>query len=153
MIKLQDAESYLKKCLEDELGEDINDISKFWEVFKSFSKKDVGDDDRDVESGLLFECGISDSTDFYLGRVYVNFVRQFSIYEKIGGYSHMEQLICNFTFEPTDEISKLKHVALWYFFDEGGDLEEYFNEVENHESFKISLKSKAIQFEIYQTEV
>lgn len=56
----------------------------------------------------------------------------------------MEQLICNFTFEPTDEISKLKYVALWYFFDEGDDLEEYFKEVENHESFKISLKSKPL---------
>lgn len=153
VIKLRDAESYFKKTLEDELGEDFSDIAKFWEVFKVFSKEEVGDDGRDVESGLLYECGFSDPTGLGKERFYVHFVRQFSVYEDNGEYSHMEQLISQFVFEPTDEINKLKHDALWYFFDEGGDLEDYFNEVENQESFKVVLKNKPIQYVIYQTEI
>lgn len=155
VVKLRDVESYFKKSLEDELGKDFSDITKFWEVFKVFSKEEVGDEGREVESGLLYECGFSDLTGFSLGkeRFYVNFVRQFSVYEDNGEYSHMEQLISHFVFEPTDEISKLEHDALWYFFDEGGDLEDYFTEVENHESFKVALKNKPIQYEIYQTEI
>lgn len=155
MIKLRDAESYFKNSLKDVIGEDFSDIAKVWEVFKDFSKKDVGDDDCEVVSGLLFECGFTDSTGFYPGKelFYFNFVRQFSIYKEDGEYSHMEQLHCDFIFEPTEELSKLESEALWYFSDEGGDLEEYFTEVENHESFKIPLKFKPIQCKIFQEKV
>ncbi|XEC96687.1 hypothetical protein AB6A23_09200 [Paenibacillus tarimensis] len=66
VIKLRDVESYFKKSLEDELGEDFSDIAKFWEVFKVFTKEEVGDDGRVVESGLLYECGFSDQQVFIL---------------------------------------------------------------------------------------
>lgn len=63
-------------------------MAKIWEVFKAFSKVEVGNDDREVVSGLLFECGFSDSTVFSLGkeRFYVQFVRQFSVYEANGSF-------------------------------------------------------------------
>ncbi|MDQ6420788.1 hypothetical protein RB620_15265 [Paenibacillus sp. LHD-117] len=155
VIRLRDVESYFKKSLEVELGAGSSDIAKFWDVFKTFSKEEVGDDGRNVESGLLYECGFTDMTGFKLGkeRFFVNFVRQFSVYEDNGEYSHMEQLVSHFVFEPTDEISELESDALWFFFDEGGELEEYFAEIENQESFKAALKNKPIQFEIYQTEI
>lgn len=140
MITVKNAESYFKNLI----GENTYDIKKVWETFKSFCKKDVeGEDDKEI----LFECGISDFSGKEL--FFYNFVRQFSIYTN-DEYSHMEQLLCKYSFKLTDELSKLEAGEWSMDFD---DLDEFFNYVENLQEFKIPLNFKPIKSEIYQEEV
>ena len=54
------------------------------------------------ETALLFQCGVYDFTGEEL--FYFDFVRQFTIEED--GY--MEQLHCEFVFEPIEELRKLE---------------------------------------------
>ena len=140
MITVKNAESYLK----NKIGEGTDDIKKVWETFKSFCKEDVeGEDDKEI----LFECGITDFSGEEL--FFYNFVRQFSIYSN-DGYSHMEQLHCNYLFKLTNELSKLE-TGEWSM--DFNNLDEFFNHVENLQEFKIPLNLKPIKSEIYQEEV
>lgn len=70
MIKVSNAENYLK----DKIGENSNEITKVWEVFKTFGKEQVKDEE---ETTLLFQCGVYDFTGEKL--FYYDFVRQFTM--------------------------------------------------------------------------
>lgn len=141
MISVKEVESYLK----NKISENTKDMTKVWEVFKAFGREPVEGED---EIALLFQCGINDFTGEEL--FYYDFVRQFSIYEG-EEYSHMEQLHCEFVFEPTEELRKLD-TSLMYFDYEGG-VEDFYSEVENLEEFRIPLIYQPLRLEIYQEEV
>ena len=140
MVTVKTAESYLK----DKIGKDTDDIKKVWKTFKDFCKETVeGEDDKEV----LFQCGVYDFTGKDL--FYFDFVRQFTIYEK-DEYSHMEQLHCEFLFEPTEELSKLE-VAEWSM--DYDDIDEFFDHIENLQEFIVPLNLKPIKLEISQEEI
>jgi hypothetical protein len=138
MIKVSDAESYLKH----KIGDKTNNVVEVWEIFKSFCREPVEGED---EFALLFQCGIYDFTGEEL--FYFDFVRQFTVYED-EEYSRTEQLHCEFVFKPTDELKKLE-TSEWYF-DTDGDMENFFAHVENLKEFQIPLKSIPLQLNIYQ---
>ena len=140
MITVMNAESYLK----NKIGEGTNDIKKVWETFKAFCKEPVeGEEDKEI----LFQCGVYE----YTGKkFYFDFVRQFSILDEEDEYSHMEQLLCSFEFEPTDELRKFQ-VTKWSMDFEG--IDEFFNHIESLQEFKVPLNLKPIKSEIYQTKV
>ncbi len=138
LLKISNAESYLK----DKIGENSNDVARVWEVFKSFAKEQVIDEE---ETAILFQCGVYDFTGEEL--FYYDFVRQFTN----GEDEPMEQLHCEFVFKPTNELKKLKTTE-WYF-DTDGDINDFFTNIGNLEEFKIPLKSTPIQLSIYQEEI
>lgn len=140
MIKVEQAESYLKSKIGDS-----SDIEKVWDEFKAFGKELVEGED---EIALIFQCGVYDFTgpEFF----YFEFVRQFSIYDE-NEYSHMEQLHCQFIFEPTEELRKLK-TDEWYF-DSEGDVEDFYAKTENLEEFKLPMKEKPISFSVFKEKV
>ncbi|WP_245596808.1 hypothetical protein [Shimazuella kribbensis] len=111
-------------------------------MFKSFGKEPVEGEDA---IALLFQCGVYDFTGEEL--FYFDFVRQFTIYEG-EDYSRMEQLHCEFVFNPIDELKKLK--ASRFYFDYEGDVEDFFTEIENLEEFKKPMKKKPIHLSVYQ---
>ncbi|WP_078410749.1 hypothetical protein [Priestia abyssalis] len=141
MIKLGDTENYLK----NKIAENSSDITKVWEAFKSFGREHV---EGEEEIALLFQCGVYDFTGEEL--FYFHFVRQFTIYDD-EEYSHMEQLHCEFVFEPTDDLRELE-TSQWYF-ENDGDVEDFFIEIENIEEFKVPMKRKPIRLSVYQEEV
>ncbi|WP_066061407.1 hypothetical protein [Neobacillus soli] len=140
MINVRNAESYLK----DKIGEDANDIKKVWETFKDFCKEPVeGEEDKEI----LFQCGVYDFTgeEFF----HFDFVRQFTVYDE-DEYSNMEQLHCEFLFKPTVELRKLE-VSEWSM--DYDDINDFFNNIENLQEFKIPLNIKPIKSEIYREEI
>jgi hypothetical protein len=140
MLTVKNAESYLK----DMIGEDADDIKKVWETFKDFCKEPVeGEEDKEI----LFQCGVYDFTGDEL--FHFDFVRQFTVYEE-DEYSHMEQLHCEFLFKPTDELLKLE-VSEWSM--DYDDIDDFFNQIENFQEYKIPLNLKPIKSEIYKEEV
>lgn len=141
MINLRDTENYLK----NKIGENSSDITKVWEAFKSFGREHV---EGEEEIALLFQCGVSDFTGEEL--FYFDFVRQFTIYDN-EEYSHMEQLHCKFVFEPTDDLRELE-TSQWYF-ENDGDVEDFFIEIENIQEFKVPMKRKPTRLNVYQEEV
>jgi len=141
VITVKNAESYLK----DKIGEDTDDIEKVWETFKAFCKEPVeGEEGKEI----LFQCGVYDFTGEEL--FYFDFVRQFTVYEE-DEYSHMEQLHCEFVFNPSNELRKLEESE--FYFEENGDIEDYFKDIEKLQAFKISLELKPKKLEIYQEEI
>jgi hypothetical protein len=141
VVSANEAESYLK----NRISENTKDIMKVWEVFKAFGKEQAEGED---EIALLFQCGVNDFTGEEL--FYFDFVRQFTIYEG-EEYSRMEQLHCEFVFEPTSELRKLE--ASLMYFDYEGDVEDFYSGVESLEEFKIPFKYKPLRLEIYQEEI
>lgn len=137
MLTVRTAEEYLTK----KIGE-LKDVKKVWEMFKFFAQEPIEDED-DVE--ILFQCGLDEDTLFH-----VEFVRQFTVYEG-EEYSHMEQLHCEFTFEPAEELKDLTATE-WYFETEEG-IEDYFSHIESLEEFKIPLNYTPLQLKIYQEEI
>jgi hypothetical protein len=135
MIDYRDAESYLK----DKIAENSSDVAKVWEVFKSFGREKV---EGEEQITLIFLCGVYDLTGEKL--FYYNFVRQFTIEED----GHMEQLHCEFVFEPTEELNELETQE--FYFDFGGDVEDFYIHIENLEEFKVPMKGKPILFNLYQ---
>lgn len=95
-----------------------------------------------------FQCGVYDFTGEEL--FYFDFVRQFTIYDD-EEYSPMEQLHYEFVFEPTDDLRELE-TSQWYF-ENDGDVEDFFIEIENMEEFKVPMKRKPIRLSVYQEEV
>lgn len=85
MLKVENAETYLKKMID----ENKDDTKKVWEAFKAFGKMYV---DGEEETAILFQCGVYDFTGEEL--FYYDFVRQFTLEED----GHMEQLHCEFVF-------------------------------------------------------
>lgn len=133
-MKIEEAEQYLK----NKIGENTTDIAQVWEEFKGFGKKEI---DGEEEVALLFQCGVYNFTGEKL--FYYDFVRQFSNED-----GEMEQLHCEFVFEPTKELKKLK-TEKWYF-DYEGDIEDFYKKIENLKEFKIPLTHKALSLDVYQ---
>ncbi|PKR86077.1 hypothetical protein [Heyndrickxia camelliae] len=138
MITIATAENYLK----NKIGDNTNDVLKVWEEFKAFAKEDVVGEE---EKAILFQCGIFNFTGEKL--FYFDLVRQFTDIED----GNMQQLHCEFVFNPVKEFKKLK-VSEWYFNYEG-ELDDYFKKVENLKEFKIPLNYTPVQFNIFQEEV
>ncbi|WP_108671826.1 hypothetical protein [Peribacillus acanthi] len=141
MLSINEAESYLK----NKISKNMTDIMKVWEVFKAFGKEQVEGED---EIALLFQCGVYDFTGEE--QFYFDLVRHFTIYEG-EEYSHMEQLHCEFVFEPTEELHKLE-TSLMYF-DYEGDVEDFYSEVESLEEFRIPLRYRPLRLDVYQKNV
>jgi len=140
MISFKQAESYFK----DRIGEDTNDIKKVWETFKNFCQEPV---EGEEEKEILVQCGVYDFTGEEL--FHFDFVRQFTVYDE-DEYSHMEQLHCEFLFNPTAELSNIV-IEEWSM--DFVDLDDFFQHVENLQEFKFPLNLKAIRLEIYQEEI
>jgi hypothetical protein len=140
MITVKNAAIYLK----DKIGENANDIKKVWQAFKDFCKEPV---EGEEEKEILFQCGVFNFTGEKL--FHFDFVRQFTVYDE-DEYSHIEQLHCEFLFEPTNELKKLKATEWSMDYD---DKDGFFNHIENIKEFKIPLNLKPKKTEIYQEEV
>ncbi|KAF5043643.1 hypothetical protein SDC9_64220 [bioreactor metagenome] len=145
MIETYKAERVLNEML-IESGFDINNPNPklAWETFKKFSnvKVDCADD------SLLFQCGVYNFTGEEL--FHFEFVRQFSI-EEDGEYDHMEQLRLTIYFKPNVEIKDLE-TNLWAY--DFNSIDEFFNEVEKMDCFKIPIKKHVpFQAEVGQEEV
>lgn len=140
MISIKNAESYLK----NKLGKDTEDIKEVWDTFKDFCKETVeGEEDKEI----FFQCGVYDFTGDE--RFHFDFVRQFTFYDE-DEYSHMEQLHCEFLFEPTDELSELE-VEVWSM--DYDHIDDFFKHIENLREFQIPLNVKPIKSEVYQEQV
>ncbi|HWL26736.1 MAG TPA: hypothetical protein VNR38_23795 [Ureibacillus sp.] len=140
MITVNNAENHLK----NKIGEDTDDIKKVWETFKDFCKEPVeGGEDKEI----LFQCGVYDFTGEEL--FHLDFVRQFTVYEE-NECSRMEQLRCEFSFKPTEELSKLE-IGEWSM--DYDDIDDFLNHIETLQEFKIPFNLKPIKSEIYQEEV
>jgi hypothetical protein len=63
----------------------------------------------------------------------------------------MEQLHCEFVFNPSNELRKLEESE--FYFEENGDIDDYFKDIEKLQAFNIPLKLKPIKLEIYQEEI
>ncbi|WP_121614241.1 hypothetical protein [Mesobacillus foraminis] len=136
MFTISNAENHLK----NRTGEITNDVKKMWEEFKSFSKESVvGEEDK----AILFQCGVYDFTGEKL--FYYDFVRQFT-----DGIGDIQQLHCEFVFEPIKELKKLE-ASEWYF-DTDGEIDDFFNEIEKLDEFKIPLNHTPLRFNLYQEE-
>lgn len=140
MISVKHAESYVK----DQIGEDIKDIKKVWETFKKFCQEPV---EGEEEKEILIQCGVYDFTGEEI--FHFDFVRQFTVYDE-DDYSHMEQLHCEFLFEPTTELRNIE-IEEWSMDYE--DLDEFFNHLENLLEFKIPFNTKPVKLKIYQEEI
>lgn len=136
MITIADAENHLK----NRTDEIINDMQKIWGEFKSFAKETVVGEE---EKAILFQCGVYDFTGEKL--FYYDFVRQFTDED-----GHIQQLHCEFVFEPIKELKKLE-ASEWYF-DTDGEIEDFFYEIENLDEFKIPLNHTPLRFNLYQEE-
>ncbi|MFJ8246816.1 hypothetical protein [Peribacillus asahii] len=138
MITIANAENYLKS----RIPENIDNMLKIWEEFKLFAKEDVIGEE---EKAILFQCGVYNFTEEKL--FYYDFVRQFT--DEVDGC--IQQLHCEFVFEPVKELNKLE-ASEWYF-DTDGEIEDFFNEIENLEEFKIPMNYTPLRFNFYQEEV
>jgi hypothetical protein len=137
MITIANAETHLKQ----RIGNNTNNLITVWETFKLFAKEDVKGEE---EKAILFQCGIYDFTGETL--FYYDFVRQFTDDED----GHIQQLHCEFVFEPIKDLKKLE-ASEWYF-DTDGEIEDFFNEIEALEEFKIPLNYKPLSLNLYQEE-
>ncbi|MFX1538539.1 MAG: hypothetical protein ACFFDI_30475 [Promethearchaeota archaeon] len=137
-MHVTEAESRLIKLLGAE-GFDASNPAprKAWDVFKQFVTEPVECDN----DGVLFQVGCYD------GRCCFDFVRQFSINNENGEYSHMEQLHIEFTCEPTQQLIGLEKNLWAYDFQ---SLEDYFEKVESLEEFQKALLHSPWQCEVYQ---
>jgi hypothetical protein len=137
MITIANAETHLKQ----RIGNNTDDLIKVWETFKLFAKEDV---EGEEEKAILFQCGIYDFTGEKL--FYYDFVRQFNDEED----GHIQQLHCEFVFETLKEFKQLE-ASEWYF-GSNGEIEEFLNEIENLEEFKIPLNHTPLRLNLYQEE-
>jgi hypothetical protein len=76
---------------------------------------------------------------------YYDFVRQFT--DENGD---IQQLHCEFVFEPIKELKKLE-ASEWYF-ETDGEIEDFFNEIENLDEFKVPMNHTPFRFNLYQEE-
>lgn len=154
-MKVDEAEAALINLLEqngvdlERSSEGAVDVLQVWEVFKSFAALLV-ECEGDL---LLFQCGIFDFTGQEM--FHFEFLRQFEIYID-EEYDHMEQLHCEFLFEPNDELKNLE-TTLWSFDEETREeypLEDFFQRVEGLNEFQaVPSKYRPVAFELYQEEV
>lgn len=134
MITIANAE----KQLASRVGEVNKDVQYVWDVFKEFAKEEVKGEE---EKTILFQCGVYNFTGEKL--FYFDFVRQF-----IDKGGDIQQLHCEFVFEPIKELKKLE-ASKWYFESEG-EIEDFFDELENLPEFTIPLGYTPLELSIYQ---
>lgn len=137
MITIASAE----KQLASRFGEGIKEVQYVWDVFKEFAKEEVIDEE---EKAILFQCGVYNFTGENL--FYFDFVRQFT--DEVSG---IQQLHCEFVFEPIEELKKLE-ASEWYFESEG-EIEDFFKHIECLTEFKLPLNYTPSKLNIYQEQV
>ncbi len=128
-INVEDAEpSFLAMLAQAGVDRAQPDVPKTWAVFKAFARLPVAC----AEDDLLVECGtpLDESGPFRL-----SFKRQFVI-EKGSGYDHMEQLVCQFTYERHQELEDL-HLSLWSM--GFATLDAYFAHIEGLLAFQVPM--------------
>ncbi|PLT27561.1 hypothetical protein [Peribacillus deserti] len=129
-----------EKQLTTKIGERTNDVKHVWSVFKTFAnEKVIGEE----EKAILFQCGVYNYTGEKL--FYFDFVRQFSVED-----GSIQQLHCEFVFTPNKQLKKLE--ASEWFFESEGNLEEFFDDIENLDEFKIPISHTPLKLNIYQEE-
>jgi len=149
VFQVEEGELILDAMLKDALPDVANPtVESVWRVFKEFCLMPA-----DCQSDMfLFECGVFDYTGTEM--FHFSFVRQFGVYESDedddGEYDHIEQLHCEFLFEPTEELRKW-NISLWA--DEEAPLEDWFAEVESLPIFRILRHRRADEFRVDQWEV
>jgi hypothetical protein len=118
------------------------DVPRAWEVFKAFGKIPVDDVAPDSDSdGLLVQYGVYDWGDEDGLHFSFDFTRQFAFNDDEGKYDHMEQLSCNFIFEPDRELQGVAGNNLWSF---EYALDEFYSRAEALDGFRqvIALRCK-----------
>jgi hypothetical protein len=137
-MNVGNAEKGLKRMLKDAGVDPARPpLLETWNVFKTFAVlpvEGVGpDSDDDL---LLFQWGCYD----WGGkgeRFNVDFLRQFTVYSRGGGYDHMEQLHCTFFFEPTPGLRALGSDNEW----SGRSLDAWFAQIEELPAFTMPTQS------------
>lgn len=145
MIKTDEAKKVLNEMLsEADFDIDNSNPKLAWKIFKKFSNLKVDC----AEDALLFQCGVYDFTGEDL--FHFEFVRQFS-FEIDGEYDHMEQLRLTIYFKSNAELKELE-ANLWTY--DFNSVDEFFNEVEKMDYFKVPIeKYVPFQAEVEQEEV
>ena len=133
-----------KKHLESTCDFENDTVAMVWDKFKEFCREDVlGEEGKEI----LFQCGVFKFKEEKM--FYFDFVRQFTIYDG-DEYKGMEQLHCEFQFEYTKEVKRLR-ATKWSM--KYKSLDEFFNKVENLKAFKKALQLTPIKRELYQEKV
>lgn len=140
MLTINETEAYLKSMLE----EDKLNFIECWNTFKRFCEIKVKEEE-DLE--VLIQSGEinSDGEALY----YFGMVRQFTIYNG-DEYSRMEQLHCNYYFEPSEVLENMD-LDLWSMDYE--NLESFFDCIEGFQEFKNIMNIVPLKMEIVQEEV
>jgi hypothetical protein len=144
-MKVAEAQARLEELLSKEgFSLDSPDLRIAWAGFKAFVLEPVDC----AHDGVLFECGVYSWTGQEL--FYFGFVRQFTV-DVDGDYDHMEQLHCQLSRLPTDEL-RLLETNLWLetF---GKDYKSYFAAVEALPQFRKAIVLTGWKCEIYQAMV
>lgn len=146
---MEEGELILDAMLQDALPDVANPtVESVWRVFKEFCLTPADCD----EDAFLFECGIHDYTGTDL--FHFSFVRQFTVYEQDDRsgeeYDHVEQLQCEFLFEPTNELERMS-ITLWG--EAGAPVEEWFAEVESLPIFRMLRHRRADEYRVDQWEI
>ena len=121
-----------------------------WKVFKAFAAEPVeGAGPHSQDDMCLFEYGVYDWSDGKGPRFNWGWCRQFSLYDDVGEYDHMEQLRCDLFFEVTPELEQLSLSGIW----SDGDLSRWVEEVEAQEGFRAVMKLVPVESRVEQEEV
>jgi hypothetical protein len=137
------------------------DPQQAWEAFKFFAQEPV-EANRGytlADDILLFQCGFMTIYDLKAGiplpaigeEYYLEFDRQFTMNDKAGDYSHMEQLHCQFTCPPSDELRAAhtaKHVGQQS--NEYFPPKAFFTAVEAMQEFQAAIKQQGYVMTIFQ---
>jgi len=122
----------------------IIDASTTWEAFKIFGREYI----NKSNVALLFQVGVYDFTGKPL--FYFDPACQFEIVDENGEYDHFEQLHCELTCDPTDELERI-NTNLWSF--DFKSANDFFTAVEQLSEFKIINKLKNCNISVYHEDV
>lgn len=122
-----------------------------WRIFKEFAKLKINVDDSE-DDALLFQWGISQELETQIQYFYLDFTRQFVIYNQDGTYNNMEQLNCTVMYNLAKGID-ISDGNFWsYKFN--NCFESFFNAVEKTEQFYLGInKYKPFRLEMIQGKV
>ena len=145
-MHVKEADKLLKQQLKDAgVNTKTPQTKAVWEVFKRFAEIPVEGAERD-EDMLFFQCGLYTFTGRPL--FYFDFVRQFAIPHSEAEDDHLEQLHCELTFEPHDELNILK-TSLWS--NESEAPSAFFERVQGLREFQsVVAKHLPLELKVYQ---
>jgi hypothetical protein len=131
-----------------------------WEAFKLFAQEPVqaGRGYRLAGDILLFQCGFMTIYDLKTAMLpaigdeyHLDLVRQFTMNDRAGDYSHMEQLHCQFARSPNDEL-RAAHTThgIYLWSDDFPSLEAFFAAVETLNEFQVAISQRQYVMTIFQ---